>query len=132
MPPIDNRRETQVFANERRCNDWDEVIEEGRAMNATGTGITVGTQCLIWKSRSKPEQLKCIWPTASYHLYTNPIRSAHSKRFADAGLAVSVSHPQEKLSRYIEVIDECSGLGIDVGIESPLSRTNPGFIRSSR
>ena len=28
-----------MFANERRCNDWDEVIEEARAMNATGTGL---------------------------------------------------------------------------------------------
>ena len=42
-PLSDNRRETpDMFANERRCSNFDEVIEEGRAMNATGTGITGG------------------------------------------------------------------------------------------
>ena len=40
-PLSENRRETpDMFANERRCTSWDEVIEEGHAMNATGTGIT--------------------------------------------------------------------------------------------
>ena len=42
-PLSENRRETpDMFANERRCTSWEEVIEEGRAMQATGTGITGG------------------------------------------------------------------------------------------
>ena len=46
-PLSDNRRETpDMFANERRCSNFDEVIEEGRAMNATGTGITGGDPML--------------------------------------------------------------------------------------
>ena len=35
-----------MFANERRCTDFAEVIQEARAMNATGTGITGGDPLL--------------------------------------------------------------------------------------
>ena len=35
-----------MFANERRCSNFDEVIEEGKAMRATGTGITGGDPML--------------------------------------------------------------------------------------
>ena len=46
-PLSDNRRESpDMFANERRCSDWSEVIEEAQAMNATGTGITGGDPML--------------------------------------------------------------------------------------
>ena len=46
-PLSDNRRESpDMFANERRCSTWEEVIEEGRAMRATGTGITGGDPML--------------------------------------------------------------------------------------
>jgi len=42
-PLSDNRREIDfMFANERPCNDFTEVIEEAKAMSATGTGITGG------------------------------------------------------------------------------------------
>ena len=44
-PLSENRREIDfMYANERRVDigDWDAIIEEGRAMNATGTGITGG------------------------------------------------------------------------------------------
>ena len=44
-PLSENRREIDwMFANERRVEigDWDAVIEEARAMNATGAGITGG------------------------------------------------------------------------------------------
>ena len=42
-PLSENRREAEMmFANERPCTSFDEVIEEARAMNATGAGITGG------------------------------------------------------------------------------------------
>ncbi|GIS43903.1 MAG: hypothetical protein Ct9H90mP16_09730 [Candidatus Poseidoniales archaeon] len=44
-PLSENRREIDfMYANERRVDigDWGAIIEEGRAMNATGTGITGG------------------------------------------------------------------------------------------
>ena len=46
-PLSENRRESpDMFANERRCSTWEEVIEEGHAMKATGTGITGGDPML--------------------------------------------------------------------------------------
>ena len=46
-PLSDNRRESpDMFANERRCTDFSEVIQEAKAMNATGTGITGGDPLL--------------------------------------------------------------------------------------
>ena len=59
-PLSDNRRESpDMFANERRCQDWSEVIEEARAMNATGTGITGGDPMLdMEKSLEAIKQLK--------------------------------------------------------------------------
>ena len=44
-PLSETRREIDfMYANERRVDlgDWDAVIEEARAMNATGAGITGG------------------------------------------------------------------------------------------
>ena len=71
-PLSDNRRETpDMFANERRCNDWDEVIEEGRAMDATGTGITGGDPMLdMEKSLEAVKQLKAAFgPQHHIHLW---------------------------------------------------------------
>ena len=44
-PLSESRREIDfMYANERRVDidDWTAIIEEGQAMNATGTGITGG------------------------------------------------------------------------------------------
>ena len=42
-PLSDTRRESPfMYANERRCSNFEEVIEEAKAMRATGAGITGG------------------------------------------------------------------------------------------
>ena len=42
-PLSETRRDIDwMFANERRCETFEEVIEEARAMRATGAGITGG------------------------------------------------------------------------------------------
>ena len=54
-PLSENRRESpDMFANERRCSTWEEVIEEGHAMKATGTGITGGDPMLDAERPLKP------------------------------------------------------------------------------
>ncbi len=51
-PLSETRRDIDfMYANERPCNDFDEVIEEARAMRATGAGITGGDP-LMAKERS--------------------------------------------------------------------------------
>ena len=123
-PLSDNRRESpDMFANERRCRDWSEVIEEGRAMNATGTGITGGDPMLdMEKSLEAIRQLKSAFgPEHHIHLYTSiPFNPVNCARFADAGLDEIRFHLLDgSLQRYREVIDECHRMGINVGVELP-------------
>lgn len=123
-PLSDNRRESpDMFANERRCNNWSEVIEEARAMNATGTGITGGDPMLdMEKSLEAIRQLKSAFGKKHHiHLYTSiPFDPINSVRFADAGLDEIRFHLLDgRLERYLEVIDECHRVGINVGIELP-------------
>ena len=123
-PLSDNRRESpDMFANERRCKDWSEVIEEAIAMNATGTGITGGDPMLdMDKSLEAIVQLKSAFGKSHHiHLYTSiPFDPSNCSKFADAGLDEIRFHLLDsKLSRYVEVINECSKLGIDVGVELP-------------
>ena len=123
-PLSDNRRESpDMFANERRCKNWSEVIEEARAMNATGTGITGGDPMLdMEKSLEAIKQLKsALGKEHHIHLYTSiPFDSVNAIRFADAGLDEIRFHLLDgRLERYLEVIDECHRVGINVGIELP-------------
>ena len=123
-PLSDNRRESpDMFANERRCTNWSEVIEEARAMNATGTGITGGDPMLdMEKSLEAIKQLKSAFGKEHHiHLYTSiPFDSVKAIRFAEAGLDEIRFHLLDgRLERYLDVIDECHRVGINVGIELP-------------
>ncbi|DAC07983.1 MAG TPA: radical SAM protein, partial [Candidatus Poseidoniales archaeon] len=78
-----------MFANERRCTSWEEVMEEGRAMKATGTGITGGDPMLdLEKTLEAVVQLKAAFgPEHHVHVYTSiPFNPDRAKDFGDAGL----------------------------------------------
>ena len=48
-----------MFANEKKCESWEEVIQEAEAMQATGTGITGGDPMLDFeKTVEAIQQLK--------------------------------------------------------------------------
>ena len=70
-PLSENRREIDfMYANERRVDigDWDAIIEEGRAMNATGTGITGGDPMMAAeRSMEACRELKRASRTQSPH-----------------------------------------------------------------
>ena len=123
-PLSDNRRETpDMFANERRCTSWDEVIEEGKAMNATGTGITGGDPMLDFdKTVEAIEQLKLAFGTKHHiHCYTSiPIGASKAARLGKAGLDELRFHLLDlTLDKYLESIIAASDAGIYVGIELP-------------
>lgn len=123
-PLSDNRRESpDMFANERRCSEWSEVIEEGRAMNATGTGITGGDPMLdMERSLEAVKQLKAAFgPKHHIHLYTSiPFDPINCSRFAEAGLDEIRFHLLDgTIAKYLPVIDGCHDVGINVGIELP-------------
>ena len=72
-PLSETRRDIDhMFANERRCESFEEVIEEARAMRATGAGITGGDP-LMARERTLEgiRRLKAEFgPSFPLHMYT--------------------------------------------------------------
>ena len=123
-PLSENRREVDVmFANERPCNTMEEVIEEAKAMNATGTGITGGDP-LMAKERSLEAIVKLkqeFGQKHHIHLYTSiPFATEFAEEFAEAGLDEIRFHLLKlDLQRYRETIAACVAAGLYVGVELP-------------
>ena len=123
-PLSENRRESpDMFANERRCSTWEEVIEEGHAMKATGTGITGGDPMLdAERSVEAIKQLKQAFGKEHHiHLYTSiPFKLEWVEKLATAGLDELRFHLLDGTTKlYEEVIHAASDAGINVGIELP-------------
>lgn len=123
-PLSDNRRETpDMFANERRCTTWEEVIEEGRAMDATGTGITGGDPMLdMDKTLEAVRQLKTAFGASHHiHAYTSiPFDPAQAAVFGLAGLDEIRFHLLDGTTeKYRATMEACAQAGITVGVELP-------------
>jgi hypothetical protein len=123
-PLSDNRRESpDMFANERRCNSWAEVLEEGHAMKATGTGITGGDPMMDFdKTVEAIKVLKNEFgPDHHIHCYTSiPIKSKQATELGKAGLDELRFHLLNlKLEPYLEAVHAASEAGIYVGVELP-------------
>ena len=123
-PLSETRRDIDfMYANERPCNDFDEVIEEARAMRATGAGITGGDP-LMARERSLEgiRRLKREFGDDFHiHMYTSiPFKAQWASEFADAGLDEIRFHFLDLSSQeYKEVIEACSDAGIFTGVELP-------------
>ena len=123
-PLSDNRRESpDMFANERRCTTWEEVIEEGHAMRATGTGITGGDPMLdLERSLEAVKQLKAAFgPDHHIHLYTSiPFATDRAADFGAAGLDEIRFHLLDgTVNKYTDIMQACVDAGIEVGVELP-------------
>lgn len=123
-PLSDTRRESPtMYANERACTTMDEVIEEGRAMDASGTGITGGDPMMDKEaSLVAIRALKSAFGDEHHiHLYTSlPVDSAVIDDFAGAGLDELRFHLLDlDLSRYLSALTAASASGMAVGIELP-------------
>lgn len=123
-PLSDNRRESpDMFANERRCTTWNEVIEEGHAMKATGTGITGGDPMMDFdKTVEAIKVLKNEFgPAHHIHCYTSiPIKAEQAIELGEAGLDEIRFHLLNlKLDPYLEAVNSASKAGICVGVELP-------------
>ncbi len=125
-PLSENRRNIDhMYANERRCEigDWDAVIEEAKAMKATGTGITGGDPLMV---RERVEEAcrtlkKNMGDEHHIHLYTSiAFPPKHAQSLADSGLDEIRFHLLNlELEPYKETISSCSKAGMYVGIEIP-------------
>jgi hypothetical protein len=123
-PLSETRRDIDhMFANERRCESFDEVIEEARAMRATGAGITGGDP-LMARERTLEgiRRLKAEFGTDFHlHMYTSiPFRSEWASEFAEAGLDEIRFHFLDlEAEQYRETIAACSSASILTGVELP-------------
>ena len=123
-PLSENRREIDwMYANERKCENFDQVIEEAHAMRATGAGITGGDP-LMAKDRTIEgiRRLKDEFgPQFHLHMYTSiPFRKEWAKDFADAGLdEIRFHFLNLESKKYKETISACSKAGIFTGVEIP-------------
>mgnify|MGYP003691119139 FL=1 len=123
-PLSETRRDVDwMFANERRCETFDEVIEEARAMRATGAGITGGDP-LMAKERTLEgiSRLKSEFGSGFHlHMYTSiPFRPEVAREFAEAGLDEIRFHLLGLDSeRYRSTTSACAEAGILTGVEIP-------------
>jgi len=123
-PLSENRREIDfMFANERPCTNFSEVIAEAKAMSATGTGITGGDPMMDFERTLEACRiLKNEFGSGHHiHMYTslaiNPVRA---KLLVDSGLDEVRFHLLDlNLEKYTETIESCNNAGLKVGIELP-------------
>ena len=125
-PLSENRREIDfMYANERRVDigDWSAILEEGRAMDATGTGITGGDPMMAAeRSMEACRQLKAEFgPSHHIHLYTSiPFKPEVAIQLAESGLDEIRFHLLDlKYERYVETMQACRDAGLFVGVELP-------------
>jgi len=125
-PLSENRREIDwMFANERRVEigDWDAVIEEARAMNATGAGITGGDPVMARERVLEAcKILKNEFGNDFHlHMYTSiPFKAEWAQDFAEAGLDEIRFHFLDLESeKYTETMAACVESGILTGVEIP-------------
>ncbi len=123
-PLSETRREIDwMYANERKCENFDEVIEEAKAMRATGAGITGGDPLMARERtiegirRLKDE----FGPNFHLHMYTSiPFNVKYAKDFADAGLdEIRFHFLKLDAAKYKETITACHKAGILTGVELP-------------
>jgi len=132
-PLSENRREAELmFANERPCTTFDEVIEEARAMNATGAGITGGDPLMDREHTIEGiKRLRSAFgPDFHIHMYTSiPFREEYARCFADAGLDEIRFHLLDlDASRYANVLAACNKAGIEAGIEIPCEPDKEAYL----
>ena len=125
-PLSETRREIDfMYANERKIEigDWQAVIEESRAMNATGAGITGGDPVMARERVLEGVRiLKAEFgPEFHLHMYTSiPFKPEWAEDFAAAGLDEIRFHFLDLESeKYRKTITACKNSGMLTGVELP-------------
>src|SRR5256712_4374673 len=117
-----------VFADEKRVTRDEDVLEEARAIGATGAGITGGDPLdAVERTCHYIQLLKREFGAAFHtHLYTMSTDSTKIRRLAEAGLDEIRFHVPPGLwsraaaSAFVPASRLARSLGLTVGIEVPL------------
>lgn len=127
--PLSNEKRGRdvFFANERRIKDAGEAVDEGRLMDALGTGVTGGDplQNIERTVASIKTLKKAFGETHHIHLYTTQADAGKIRRLAKAGLDEIRFHPPlakwSKLSAtpYKKAAALSKRLGLATGLELP-------------
>lgn len=130
--PVSERRNQKdvVYANERRVERDDDVLEEARAIGAAGTGITGGDPLgVIDRTEHFVRLLKREFgPSHHIHLYTHEPNAEKLERLARAGLDEFRLHIPHYLwgpltaggGAYRDVLARAPSWGIRRGVEIPV------------
>ncbi len=134
-PLSENRRESvSMFANERRCDSYDDVIEEARAMRATGAGITGGDPMMDFEHTVEGiRRLRAEFgPSFHMHMYTSiPFPPDRATTLAEAGLDEIRFHLLDfELEPYLEAMRASSDTGMLTGVELPCPPDLPEKMKS--
>lgn len=124
----EKRGKDVFFANERRVESPDELVDEARLMNALGTGITGGDPLLeVEKTVASIKALKKRFGKSHHiHLYTTQTDGKKIRKVANAGLDEIRFHPplamwgQLEGSPFENAVSLSKKLGLDVGLELPV------------
>lgn len=135
----ERRGKDQAYANEQPVRSIQDILDEGRAMDALGTGITGGEPLL-----RLDHLLECVRAIKSefgqshhVHLYTGLLPSSRVlRRLRAAGLDEIRFHPPppewndvRELSR---ALSEAASLGLLAGVEIPAIRPAPAIVKAVR
>ena len=139
--PVSERRNQQdvVYANERLVTRDEEILEEARAMGASGTGITGGDPLgVVDRVERYVRLLKSTFGAEHHlHLYTHEPNPAKLERLARAGLDEFRLHIPHYLwgslrsagRAYRDVLRDAPAWGLRRGVEIPVL---PGHGRELR
>ena len=130
-PVSPNRNQRDVtYANERLIRSDGDVLEEARAIGASGTGITGGDPLgAIERTEHYIRLLRTEFgPSHHIHLYTHEPNVAKLRRLAEAGLDEVRLHIPHYLwgplrgsgAAYRQVLEEAPSWGLRRGVEIPV------------
>ncbi len=130
--PVSGRRNQQdvTYANERRVERDEDVLEEARSIGASGTGITGGDPLgVVDRTEHYVRLLKSTFgPQHHIHLYTHEPNAEKLERLARAGLDEFRLHIPHYLwgplvaqgGAFREVLERAPSWGIRRGVEIPV------------
>ncbi len=139
-PVSDERKGADiVYANERRVESDEDLIEQARRMSALGTGITGGEPLLrLERTLDYIRLLKKTFGKGHHiHLYTCTVPSDETlKKLKEAGLDEIRMHPSKDVwdhfygSAYHRALQQAIRLGMSAGIEIPALASVPEIERA--
>jgi len=116
------------FANERRVEDLEDMIDEARLIDALGTGVTGGDPLMaVDRTVTSIRLLKNRFGKGHHiHLYTSTTKPESIRKVAKAGLDEIRFHPPVSLwkrldrSEYAKALALSKRLGMKTGLELPV------------